>query len=201
VREPNESFAFVQEPQMPFGAADQPANCDLIEERFGCGLDHITDRSYRSLKVRFSAFTGLALLTGLVVVAAAATIRSSESDCTLLSAAGNVLKINLSDVASGTVRTFCYKDAAGQKLRFLLARDSNGALHAAFDACEQCYKFRKGYAYSDGYLICRVCGNRYRAKDMSVGKVSCVPAPLASKPVNGQVRIKVADVEAGKWLF
>ncbi len=150
--------------------------------------------------MRVPSFKVFALLATLLVVGAAVTNSLSESACTLLNGVGS-LTVKLSDVAPGTVRAFCYKDRAGQKLRFLLARDSTGALHAAFNACGQCYKFQKGYTYSDGYLICRLCGNRYPVKDMNVGKMSCVPVPLASRTTGGQVTIKVTDVEAGKWLF
>jgi uncharacterized membrane protein len=150
--------------------------------------------------MRRSAFKSLGLIAVLVVLGALLTRPLLHSPCTLLNGAVT-LTVKLGGLAPGSVRAFCYRDRAGQELRFLLARDSSGSVHAVFDACGQCYKFHKGYSYSGRYLICRLCGNRYPLADMNVGRASCVPVPLHSKTQGGEATIKVADVKAGKWLF
>lgn len=150
--------------------------------------------------MRIWAFKGLVLLAGLGVLGMLIVNAKSRPACTLLHGA-DALHINLKGLARGDVRAYCYQDPAGQRLRFLLARDSLGNIHTAFDACRRCYKYHDGYTWSHGYLICRWCGNRYRLKNMGVGKASCVPVALASKVHGKQVTIKVKDLEAGKWLF
>ena len=163
-------------------------------------LERMSNRPHRSRKMHGSAFAVVALATALVAIGAILTKSLSHLSCTLLNGAAT-LTIKLDDLAPGTVRAFCYRGPAGEKLRFLLARDFNGKVHSVFDACEQCYKFHKGYNYSGGYMICRVCGNRYPIPEMSAGKASCVPVPLKSQTAHNEARIKVADVKAGKWLF
>jgi uncharacterized membrane protein len=163
-------------------------------------LNRMGNRPHRSKRMYGSVFGVFALVAALVVTGAMLTKSLFSLPCTLLNGAAT-LTIKLNDIAPGTVRAFCYRDRAGQKLRFLLARDSNGKVHTVFDACEQCYKFHKGYSVSGGYIICRVCGNRYPIAKMNVGKASCVPVPLRSKTTHNETRIKVADVKAGKWLF
>jgi uncharacterized membrane protein len=150
--------------------------------------------------MRLSAFKVLALVIALLLVGVLAINSHSRAAYTLLRGAGT-LKIQLDGLAPGDVRAFCYTDQAGRRLQFLPARDLSGKVHTAFDACRQCYKYHDGYTWVHGYLICRLYGNRYRIKNMSVGKGSCVPVRLASKTVGDQVRIKVKDVEAGRWLF
>jgi uncharacterized membrane protein len=150
--------------------------------------------------MRHWVFKGVALLAVLAVLGVLIINSKSRPACTLLRGA-QTLNIKLDGLARGDVRAFCYRDAAGRQLRFLLARDSSGKLHAAFDACRQCYKYHDGYTWSHGYLICRWCGNKYRLKDMGVGKASCVPVRLASNVHGDRVTIEVKDVEAGKWLF
>jgi uncharacterized membrane protein len=150
--------------------------------------------------MRFSALKVFLLLALFFAIGAIVSESTSESACTLLSGA-NTLSVKISDLAPGSLHEFCYRDRAGNRVRFLLARDSYGHVEAAFDACQQCYKFYKGYAYSHGNVICRLCGNRFPVKDLGVGTASCVPVHLASSASNGKVNIKVADVKAGKWLF
>jgi uncharacterized membrane protein len=150
--------------------------------------------------MRVWVFKGFLLLAGLVILCTLIINSKSRPACTLLHSA-SILNISLVGLARGDVRAYCYEDPAGQELRFLLARDSNGNIHTAFDACRRCYKYHDGYTWSHGYLICRWCGTRYRIKNMNVGKASCAPVPLASKVHRNDVTIKVKDVEAGKWLF
>ncbi|HTW87605.1 MAG TPA: Fe-S-containing protein [Candidatus Binataceae bacterium] len=150
--------------------------------------------------MRVSILKVLGMLAILLIAGTLLMSRISRPACTSLRGT-DTLTVKLADLAPGKIRAFCYKDEAGRKLRFLLARDSGGQVHAVFDACRQCYKFHKGYDYSHGYLICRVCGNRYPIGAVSTGEGSCVPVPLSHQTSHGQVTIKVADVKAGKWWF
>jgi uncharacterized membrane protein len=146
------------------------------------------------------AFKIFGVLAVLLLLAMLLTNGLSRPSCTFVNGAGT-LTIKLSDLSPGTVRTFCYRSQAGEKLRFLLAKDASGQIHAVFDACRQCYNFHKGYTYSHGYLVCRLCGNRYRVEAAGIGKASCVPVPLIHQTLSDRVTVKVADLKAGKWLF
>jgi uncharacterized membrane protein len=107
----------------------------------------------------------------------------------------DVITIDLHDLGPGSVNFYSYKNGAGTQLRFLLARDSHGALHGAMNACRRCYLYHKGYTSSGGYLVCRYCGNRYKLEEMSRGLSSCVPINIPVQ-VNGQTaQIKRADLE------
>src|SRR6266436_3439740 len=116
-----------------------------ILDRKSVGIDRKSERLYGSGKMRRSAFKVLALMAALIVIAGLLTNSLSHLSCTVLNGAAT-LTIKLGDLGPGTVRAFCYRDPAGRKLRFLLARDSSGRVHTVFDACGQCYKFHKGYS-------------------------------------------------------
>lgn len=121
--------------------------------------------------------------------------------CTMLTANGSALSVPLAKLARGAAQFFCYRNRAGEKLRFVLARDSEGKVHGVFDACRQCYRFHEGYNLLDDELVCRLCGNRYALENMMAGKASCVPVPLTYEVSGNAVRLSVRDVEAGQWLF
>jgi uncharacterized membrane protein len=99
------------------------------------------------------------------------------------------------------VKFYSYRDRAGEELRFILARDSNGEVHAAMDACERCYMYHKGYIWSHGYLVCKFCGNRYKLQTMESGLASCVPVRLPIRVTSHNVNIKSADLEHKRGLF
>jgi uncharacterized membrane protein len=99
------------------------------------------------------------------------------------------------------VKFYSYRDRAGEEVRFILARDSNGEVHAAMDACERCYTYQKGYISSHGYLVCKWCGNRDKLQAMESGLASCVPIKLPIQVMGQRVKIKPADLEHYRALF
>jgi uncharacterized membrane protein len=113
----------------------------------------------------------------------------------------DLVSIPVNSLAKPGVRFYSYRDRAGAELRFILARDSHGGVHAVMDACERCYGYHKGYAASHGYLVCKLCGNRYKLEAMESGLASCVPVRLPTKLVGQSVRIKSADLEQHRGLF
>lgn len=141
------------------------------------------------------------VVAGAIAVAAfAITISAARPGCTSVSGRDElVIAGRLLD--KGTARTFCWRDDAGKELRFVLARGSDGKIRSVMDACSQCYQFHKGFAYSDGYLICRTCGNRYPIDHMMAGKASCVPIPIASRESDGKVTLQTADLKKMEYLF
>jgi uncharacterized membrane protein len=146
---------------------------------------------------------GLKLAGGALVLAIGAVLVAGSDDrpsCIELHG-DQTLDIDLANLTNGTVHFFCFRDNAGEKVRFLLARDADGEVESAFDACKQCYKYRKGYTVSHGELICRVCGNHYKLSQIHTGKASCVPVNLPSTQTGQSVKVKVSDLEHGHSLF
>jgi len=122
------------------------------------------------------------------------------SECTMVMG-NNEVAVNAFALHPGSGRLFCYTDDAGKQLRFVLARGNDGKVRSVFDACRQCFTFHKGYRIVGGELICRVCGNHYPINRMAEGKASCVPVSLPHEGANGVVRIKTADLKAGRAFF
>ena len=107
----------------------------------------------------------------------------------------------MAELARGEARTFCYDDRAGEKIRFILARGSDGKIRTVFDACRQCYSYHKGYKVTGGAMVCRLCGNRYPIDHMMEGKASCMPVDLPHQEQAGVVLVRAADLRKGKELF
>lgn len=135
-----------------------------------------------------------------MAVAAALSLTMTRARCTSVTGADE-LSVGLKRLLRGQAQTFCYTDDAGRKIRFLLARGADGKVRSVFDACRQCYVYHKGYAVSGGDLVCRVCGNRYPIERMLNGKASCVPVRLPHRAEDDTVKIRVADMLAGRPLF
>jgi uncharacterized membrane protein len=140
---------------------------------------------------------GVAGTSIVVLLLSAAAMRPR---CRPVSGADRIT-VSLAQLARGAVEFLCYRDSAGERIRFILARDQDGTVHSALDACRQCYSFHKGYTVSHGQLICRLCGNRYGISQMEHGKASCVPIKLPNKQHRDLVEVKVSDLTKEAALF
>ena len=136
----------------------------------------------------------------IAVVAIVAALPILRPRCTELRGA-EMLTVSMAQLEGGDAHLFCYRDRAGERLRFLLARGNDGKVRAVFDACRQCYKFHQGYDVSHGMLICRLCGNRYPIDHMTKGEASCVPVSLPHHEDASRVEVKVSDLKSGAALF
>jgi len=145
----------------------------------------------------FSAFFRI-----LLVVAGIALLSVAMRDPVFISVSGRESVIIPTDtLGRSQVKFYSYRDRAGEELRFILGRDSEGNVHAALDACERCYIYHKGYISSHGYLVCKWCGNRYKLQAMESGLASCVPVKLPIQVMEQRVKIKPADLEHNRALF
>jgi uncharacterized membrane protein len=115
--------------------------------------------------------------------------------------ANPLITIGTGDLRPGEAKFFAYKDDAGKKLRFLLARDPNGNIVGAEDACEHCFIYGKGYRCSHGELICRYCGNRYKLNALGSGVASCVPVKMPFRMRGQTAEINPAELERNRGLF
>ncbi len=147
--------------------------------------------------------TGLPAILAIVALAIGAAMVAGPMfapRCTPVSGDETVIA-SVDDLPPGTARFFCYHDRDGRELRFVLARLNDGSVRSVFDACRQCYRFHKGYTIADGFLVCRLCCNRYKIDQMQEGVASCQPVRLENLPRGNKVEIKVAALEKGQPLF
>jgi uncharacterized membrane protein len=137
---------------------------------------------------KFKIFGGAVLAVGVGFL-----IFTSTSNCRMVMGR-EAIDVNVSAMRPGSAQLYCYTDDAGKKLRFVLARGTDGKMRSVFDA-------EASYQVVGGELICRVCGNHYRIDRMAEGKASCVPASLPHEDASGSVRIRTADLQAGHTFF
>jgi uncharacterized membrane protein len=126
--------------------------------------------------------------------------RIAQTSCTAVNGQ-KVVSLPLTEFARGQARTFCYRDSGGETIRFIIARDSDGTIHTAFDACHSCFQYEQGYSFWKGQMVCRYCGQHYSFKAIGTGIASCVPIQLQHLSLADRVQISVADLEAGRRLF
>lgn len=92
--------------------------------------------------------------------------------------------------------------SAGKELSFFLVKGTDNNIHAAFDACDACFREKKGYIQEGTAMLCRNCGKKFQINRIgSANTGGCNPAHLDFTIANGNVLIKAESLNAGIRFF
>lgn len=112
------------------------------------------------------------------------------------------MKIPLSEI-SEKVKWYEY-ESNGVTIRFFAVKAGDGTIKTAFDACDVCYKNKKGYRQEGDYMVCNNCGRRFLINSLGTENRNpggCWPGYLPSYVEADNLVIKKSDLEKGKWRF
>jgi len=90
----------------------------------------------------------------------------------------------------------------GREIRFFAVRGSDGTIRTALDACDACFRERKGYEQKGTMMICRNCNMAFpvdRIGPSSVG--GCNPHYLPSRIEGDTLVIAVDELRKGGRFF
>lgn len=111
------------------------------------------------------------------------------------------ISIPVADLGSGQAKFFNYVASGRTAMRFFVIKSSDGVYRAALDACDVCYKHKKGYQHAGDDMVCRKCGQRFPSKLVNEVTGGCNPVALTRTVAGGNVLIKAADLESLKTYF
>lgn len=86
-------------------------------------------------------------------------------------------------------------------IRFFILKSNDGTIRAAFDACDVCFRSRRGYNQVGDYMQCNNCGQTFPEDKINVVLGGCNPSPLKREIVGQNLVINVADIQEGKRFF
>lgn len=88
----------------------------------------------------------------------------------------------------------------GRLIKFFILKSSDGVVRAAFDACDICYKAKKGYRQDGNDMICNECGRHFPSDKINEVGGGCNPAPLRRTIDGERLVVDVTDIAAG-WRY
>jgi len=112
--------------------------------------------------------------------------------------AGDSMKL-LVDGVSETAEFFEYSG-----IEFFVVRAAGGSVKTAFNACDVCYRSRKGYRQEGDDMVCNNCGNHYRISGLGTQNLKgggCWPGYLESTAEGDYLVIAKASLESGRYRF
>lgn len=113
--------------------------------------------------------------------------------------AGNVA-IPLADVSDGKAHFYTFR-TGGKLVQFFVLKSRDGQVRTALNACDVCYREKKGYVQEGDTMKCVNCGMRFASVRIGEVKGGCNPHPLPRTTDSKNLLIREADLAAGVGYF
>lgn len=155
------------------------------------------------LPMKKSPLTLLLIVLSFLVTASALVgwlgIPGTGGAQSVTASAGKV-SIPIADVNDGQAHFYSYQGQTG-KIPFFVIKGKDGTLRAAFDACDVCYKEKKGYEQKGDQMICKNCNMAFPVAKIGSVSGGCNPSPLKTTQNGATLEIASGDLEVGARYF
>jgi uncharacterized membrane protein len=149
--------------------------------------------------VKYGVLAGLFLLALVTVAFGFALPGMSKFDS--VKPVNGVVSVPVAKVSDGSAHYFRLADG-GKELKFFIVKGGDGVIHTAFDACDVCFKEKKGYVQAGDQMQCKNCIQKFAiARIGAASGGGCNPSHLPAKIDAKNVTISVADLRAGARFF
>lgn len=166
-------------------------------------MSHLSEKEGKQA-MKKSPVTLLLVVLSLFVTAAALVgflgIPGTGGGPKSVTASAGKVSIPVADLNDGQAHFYIFKGQTG-KIPFFVIKGKDGALRAAFDACDVCYKERKGYEQKGEQMICKNCNMAFPVAKIGTVSGGCNPSPLRTTQNGATLEIGVDDLEAGARYF
>jgi uncharacterized membrane protein len=142
-----------------------------------------------------------AVIAGILLVGAAGVYAFSFGKYEKVKVSGGVVSIPVSKVSDGKAHFYRFDDG-GKEINFIVAKAADGGIRTAFDACDSCFREKKGYEQSGDKLVCQNCRRQFAIRSIGPHAVGgCNPSYLPNQVKGSSVTITAADLKAGARFF
>lgn len=116
-------------------------------------------------------------------------------------AVNGTITVAQANVSDGKAHFYRYEDG-GKEIAFVVVKSADGGYRTAFDACDSCFRAKKGYEQKGDMLVCLNCNRQFAIDRIGPHEVGgCNPSYLPSKTSGSSVTIAAADLKAGARFF
>lgn len=107
------------------------------------------------------------------------------------------LRLSLADLDKDDREYFTYPIDSTTMVRFLVQRDSDGTLHAAFATCRSCYGYHRPSYEREGRVMCGHCNHQMAIPDAGeepAEKSNCALVAIPFTVENNQVVVRGQEI-------
>ena len=136
-----------------------------------------------------------------LLVGAASVFAFSLGKYESVKSKGGVVSIPVNKLADGKAHFYKFEDG-GKEISFFAAKAADGSIKIAFDACDSCYKSKKGYEQQGDKMNCKNCNQKFAINRLGPNATGgCNPGYLPHQQSGNSVTISVNDLKGGARYF
>lgn len=118
-----------------------------------------------------------------------------------IKANGSTVSIPVAKLADGKARFYRFEDG-GKQIAFFVVKAPDGSFRTAFDACDVCYKEKKGYEQQADKMNCKNCNQKFATNRIGPNSTGgCNPSYLPHQVSGANLTISLTDLKAGARFF
>jgi len=116
-------------------------------------------------------------------------------------ASSGVVTITVARLADGKAHFYKFEDG-GKEIAFFAAKAPDGSYKTAFDACDSCYRDKKGYEQQGDKMNCKNCNQKFAINRLGPNATGgCNPGYLPHQLNGKTISISVNDLKGGARYF
>lgn len=141
------------------------------------------------------------LATGAVLISSLTIMGCSLGKQETVKSRGGLVTIPVTKLSDGKAKF--YKMAHnGKVVSFFAVKTSDGSYKTAFDACDSCFKDKKGYEQQGDQMNCTNCNQKFAVDRLGPNATGgCNPGYLPNIPAGNSITILESDLAAGGSYF
>ncbi len=137
----------------------------------------------------------------MVMISAASVLAFTLGKYEKVKSNGGVVTISTAKVSDGKAHFYKYEDG-GKEIAFFVVKAADGSLKTAFDACDACYRDKKGYEQQGDKMNCKNCNQKFAINRLGPNATGgCNPGYLPHQVNGGTMSIKTSDLKSGAKYF
>ena len=150
----------------------------------------------RGKQVVVASIVMVALLIGVVTVFAFSLGKYEK-----VTPNGGVVSLPVSKLSDGKARFYKFEDG-GKEITFFAVKAADGSVKTAFDACDSCYRSKKGYEQQGDKMNCKNCNQKFAVNRLGPNATGgCNPGYLPHQLSGSTITISVNDLKGGARYF
>lgn len=141
------------------------------------------------------------IIMAALLVGAVAGFAFSLGKFEKVKANGGVVSLPVSKLSDGKARFYKFQDG-GKEIAFFAIKAADGSIKTAFDACDACYRDKKGYEQQGDKMNCKNCNQKFAVNRLGPNATGgCNPGYLPHSINGGSISISVNDLKGGARYF
>jgi len=150
---------------------------------------------------RIKQITWTAIVTAALLIGAASVFAFSLGKYEKVKASNGTVTLPVAKLSDNKAHFYKFEDG-GKEIAFFAVKAADGSYKTAFDACDSCYKSKKGYEQQGDKMNCKNCNQKFAIGRLGPNATGgCNPGYLPHQLNGSTISIKATDLKGGARYF